>query len=355
MQRDIFQRGSIGLTQVKVVGVGGGGSNTIMRMLDTHIPGVEYYCINTDAHALAAVEGANIIRIGDKLTRGLGAGGRPDIGYQAAQETKETLGEALKGADLVFLTAGMGGGTGTGAAPLVAEMAKSVGALTVAIITTPFSFEGAHRAAIASEGLRALKEQTDTLIVVSNDRLLSLAAEGASVQDAFKKADEVSALAMLAISRIINVPGQINVDFADLKVIMQGAGPGIMALSRGNGQYRVRDAMKTAIANPLLDSTIEGAKGVLFVVTGGPDLTLAEVNEAGQLVADSVDPNAQIFFGMNIRPNGDDSSVEIVMIATHLPSSENGHQYSAPTWKASVAEALPANLPPFMSKPARIR
>lgn len=337
-----------GLTHVKVIGVGGGGCNTVMRILGSKVPGVEFFCANTDANALSSVQGATVIRIGETLTQGYGAGGKMDVGLKAAQESQQALRDALQGANLVFIAAGMGGGTGSGAAPLVAEVAKSLGALTVAIVTTPFSFEGAKRAATATQGMMALKNKVDTLIVVANDRLLALAGEGASVQDAFKKADEVSAQAIIAVSRVINVPGQINVDFADLKVIMSDAGTGIMAIGRANGKDRALKATKAAISNPLLNMSMEGAQGVLFAFTGGPNLGLAEVNECGQLISETVDPDARIFFGMNIDPKmGDD--VELVLIATHLP--ETASAYPAPHLaEHQEASYEPGKLPPFMSR-----
>ncbi len=303
--------------RIKVIGVGGGGSNTVMRILGAKVPGVEFYCANTDTRALSSTHDATMIRLGENLTHGLGAGGNVEIGLKAARESEAAIQGALSGADLVFITAGMGGGTGSGAAPVVAEIASSLGALTVAIVTTPFSFEGPKRAGIANASMMSLESKVDMLIAVSNERLLNLAGKKTSVQEAFKKGDEVSGQAIIAVSRIINVPGQINVDFADLKAILKKAGTGIIATGRGAGEDRAVKATKAAIENPLADISIEGAKGVLFIFTGGPSLGLAEMNEAGRLIADTVDPEAQVFFGMAVDPKmGED--VEVVLVATHL-------------------------------------
>ena len=318
--------GTAGVAQVRVVGVGGGGVNAILRMQGAAVPGVQFLCINTDANSLERAKNMTCVRIGDNLTRGLGAGGNPEVGLKAAAETKDSLTDALRGADLVFLTAGMGGGTGTGAAPLVAEIARNAGALCVAVVTTPFSFEGARRMATATAGLQALKGKVDTLIVIGNDRLLATSPQKMAVQEAFRMADQVVMQAIMAVSRVINVPGDINVDFADVKAIMQDAGSGIMAIGHGQGEHRTLDAARFAIANPLLDTTIEGAKGVLFTVAGGADLTLAEVNAAGQLIAETVDPDAQIFFGMTIDQTPKRANqVEITLIATKLPERAQAH------------------------------
>ena len=314
----------VGAAQIKVIGVGGGGCNAVRRMSEVRIPGVEFLMVNTDVQSLKlATDSTKVIRLGDRVTRGLGAGGDPRIGERAAQETRSTVSEALAGADLVFITAGMGGGTGTGAAPVVAEAAKSQGALAVALVTTPFSFEGARRAMTATTGLAALKDKVDTMILISNDRLLKLAPHGTRIQDAFKMIDEVVMRSILAISRIINVPGEINVDFADIRAILASAGTGIMAIGRGSGEKRTLDASHNALQNPLLDISMQGAKGVLFVVSGGPDLELAEVNAAGELIGRTADPEAQIFFGMDIQPELQ-GNVEITLVATHLPADPGG-------------------------------
>ena len=312
--------GILGTCRIKVVGVGGGGVNAIRRMSSTRVPGVEYVFVNTDVVSRQGVAGVPAIPLGERLTRGLGAGGNPMVGRHAAQETQERLRAHLKGADLVFIAAGMGGGTGTGAAPVVAEYAKEAGAITVAVVTTPFGFEGNKRMTTASNGLKPLQEMIDTLIVVSNDRLMSSVSRGTSVRQAFSMADQVMVRAILGVSRIINTPGEVNVDFADIRVIVKGGGQGIMGIGQGEGEDRVLKAAKAALEHPLVDIKAQGARAVLFVVTGGPDVTIGEMTEAGTYISSVADPDAQIFFGMHTeqgrKANG---PVEMVLIATHLP------------------------------------
>ena len=318
---------------IKVVGIGGGGSNAVNRMIAEGLTGVEFIAINTDAQALMLSQAPTRIRIGDKLTKGLGAGGRPEVGRKAAEESQEELAQALRGADMVFLTAGMGGGTGTGAAPVVAEIAKNVGALTIGVVTKPFRFEGRPRQEIAEQGLEQLKEHVDTLIVIPNDRLLELGDKRMTFEAAFRAADEVLHQGIQGISELITVPGLINLDFADVRTIMADGGAALMAVGYGRGETRAIDAAEHAVASPLLDVTIDGAKGVLFNVTGGSDLTLMEVNEAAEIIAGMVDPNANIIFGAVIDPTMEDE-VRITVIATGFDG-------------VARAQPLPENVKPF--------
>ncbi len=311
----ISDLGIEGFAQIKVVGVGGGGCNAVDRMILSDIRGVEFIAINTDAQALLRSEAPTKLRIGDKLTKGLGAGGNPQVGAKAAEEDLETIQEHLKGADMIFITAGMGGGTGTGAAPKIAEIARALGALTIGVVTKPFPFEGKRRMAIAEEGIQTLKEHVDTLITIPNERLLQIADKKMSLGDAFRLADDVLRQGIQGISDLITVPGLINVDFADVKTIMSNAGSALMAIGRGSGENRAADAARAAIASPLLDINIDGARGILFNVTGGPSLTLHEVSEAAELVAQAADPDANIIFGAVIDPRFEDE-VQVTVIAT---------------------------------------
>jgi cell division protein FtsZ len=301
--------------QIKVVGVGGGGSNAVNRMIQGELRGVEFYVVNTDAQALLYSQAPNRLRIGDKVTKGLGAGGNPVVGLKAAEESSEELYEALRGADMIFITCGMGGGTGTGAAPVIAQIAKELGALTVGVVTRPFSFEGNRRKASADEGIARFKEHVDTLITIPNDRLLQVADRKTSMVDAFRIADEVLRQGIQGISDLITVPGLINLDFADVKSIMSDAGSALMAVGRGAGDNRCVDAAKQAVESPLLELSIEGARGVLFNITGGDDLGILEIYEAAEIIQQAADPEANIIFGAVIDPrlNGD---VKITVIAT---------------------------------------
>ncbi|MEX2430791.1 MAG: cell division protein FtsZ, partial [Dehalococcoidia bacterium] len=287
-----------GLAQVKVIGVGGGGCNAVNRMYKERVPGVEYLAVNTDAQHLLRLDIPVKIRIGDKLTRGLGVGGDPSIGRAAAEESREELYEAVRGADMVFIAGGMGGGTGTGAAPVVAEVAKETGALTIGVVTKPFGFEGRRRAKNAEDGLTALKDHVDTLIVIPNDRLTTMCDESVTAESAFRIADDVLRQGVQSIAELVTVPGEINVDFADVKAIMSGSGPAWMAIGTADGEHRALEAAKAAINSPMLDVSIEGARGVLFNITGGTDLTLKEVQQAADVIARAVDPEANIIFGM---------------------------------------------------------
>lgn len=306
---------SDGLPPIKVVGVGGGGCNAVNRMIAEQIPGVQYVAVNTDAQALQQSPAEVKIRIGEKLTRGLGVGGDPGRGLRAAEESRDELLEAVRGCEMVFVTAGMGGGTGTGASPIVAEVAKEAGALTIGVVTKPFGFEGAKRRNQAEEGIQRLQEKVDTLIVIPNDRLLAICDEKATVEEAFHTADNILQQGIRGISEIITVPGEINLDFADVRKIMSEAGPALMAIGRASGANRAADAARMAITSPLLEVSIDGARGVLFNITGGKNLGLHEINAAAGVIADVVDANAEIIFGTAIDTRLGDE-VQITLIAT---------------------------------------
>ena len=301
--------------KIKVLGLGGGGCNAVNRMVRANIQGVDFIGINTDAQALLLTEAPTRIQIGDKLTRGLGVGGDNALGCKAAEQSRDELRECVAGADMIFLTAGMGGGTGTGTAPVVAELAKEAGALTIAVVTKPFAFEGSHRMAVAEEGMEQLLDKVDTLITVPNDRLLDLCDQRTAVDAAFQMADDVLMHAVQAIAEVITVPGMINLDFADVKAVMKDAGPAWMSFGHGSGQHRACDAAEAALASPLLDVSMDGATGVLFNITGGSSLTLFEVNEAAGIIGKAVDPEANIIFGVSFDPemNGD---IKLTLIAT---------------------------------------
>ncbi len=300
---------------IKVVGVGGGGVNAVNRMIEEGIHGVEFIAVNTDAQALMLSKAPTRVRIGDKLTRGLGSGGNPEIGRKAAEESAEELYNVLKGADMVFITAGLGGGTGTGAAPIVAQAARELGALTIGVVTRPFTFEGSKRMQNAEAGMQKLKEHADTLIVIPNDRLLQIMDKRASLNDAFKMADEVLRQGIQGISELITVPGLINLDFADVKTIMSEGGAALMAVGKASGEDRARIAAEQAISSQLLDITIDGARGVLFNVTGGPSLTLFEVNQAAAIIRETAHPDVNLIFGAVIDPDMGDE-IRITVIAT---------------------------------------
>ncbi|MBE3559103.1 MAG: cell division protein FtsZ [Ktedonobacteraceae bacterium] len=304
-----------GFAQIRVIGVGGGGSNAVNRMIQAGMMGIEFIAINTDAQALLLTEAPVRIRIGDKLTRGLGAGGNPAVGSKAAEENAEEIYEALKGSDMVFITAGMGGGTGTGASPIVAQIAREVGALTVGVVTRPFKFEGKKRQLAAEEGIANLKQHVDTLITVPNDRLLQVADKRTSLTEAFRLADDVLRQGIQGISDLITVPGLINLDFADVKTIMSAAGSALMAIGEASGETRSVDAAQIAISSPLLDIDISGARGVLFNVTGGMDMTLHEVGEAADIISQAAHPEANIIFGA-VQDPAYDGKVRITVIAT---------------------------------------
>jgi len=301
--------------KIKVIGLGGGGSNAITRMVREEIQGVEFIAMNTDAQALAITEAPIRLQLGEKLTKGLGVGGDSSLGQKAAEESREELKELVSGADMVFVTGGMGGGTGTGAAPIIAEIAKQSGALTIAVVTKPFFFEGSHRCQVANEGITRLLGKVDTLIIIPNDRLLDLCDHKTGVDNAFKLADDVLRHGVQAIAEVITTPGLINLDFADVKAVMKEAGPAWMSIGRGSGQNRAIDAANQALASPLLDVSINGSKSVLFNVVGGSSLTLFEVNEAADVIRQAVDPDANIIFGVAHDPDMD-NEVRITLIAT---------------------------------------
>jgi cell division protein FtsZ len=304
-----------GLPPIKVVGVGGGGCNAVNRMVQARIAGVEFVGVNTDAQALMRCEAETRIRIGDRITRGLGVGGDPDRGRAAAEESREELKDALKGADMIFITAGMGGGTGTGGAPMVAQVAKDIGALTVAVVTKPFSFEGQRRRTNAERGIVQLQEEVDTLIVIPNDRLLAVCDQKTTVEQSFMMADDVLRQGIQGISDIITTPGDINLDFADVRRIMSEAGPALMAIGRSSGDNRAVEAAQAAIASPLLDVNIHGARGVLFNVASSGALGLHELNMAAQVIAEVVDPDAEIIFGTTTDPDlGDDVTITLIAV-----------------------------------------
>ncbi|WOB42821.1 cell division protein FtsZ [Thermoleptolyngbya oregonensis NK1-22] len=309
------------LARIKVIGVGGGGCNAINRMIASQVSGVEFWSVNTDAQALTNAATPNRLQVGKKLTRGLGAGGHPPVGEKAAEESRDEIATALEGADLVFITAGMGGGTGTGAAPIVAEVAKEVGALTVGVVTRPFTFEGKRRTSQAEEGIGALQSRVDTLIVIPNDKLLTVISAETPVQDAFRVADDILRQGVQGISDIITIPGLVNVDFADVRAVMADAGSALMGIGIGTGKSRAREAATAAISSPLLESSIDGARGVVFNIRGGSDLTLHEVNAAAEIIYEAVDPNANIIFGAVIddRLQGE---VQITVIATGFAPGE---------------------------------
>ncbi len=306
--------------RIKVVGVGGGGCNAVNRMIGEGLQGIEFITVNTDAQALLLSQASTRVRIGDKSTRGLGAGGNPEMGRKAAEESAEELYEVLKGSDMVFVTAGLGGGTGTGAAPIISQIAREVGALTIGVVTRPFSFEGARRAKSAEEGIAKLKEQADTLIVIPNDRLLQIVDKRAGLKEAFSIADDVLRQGIQGISELITVPGLINLDFADVKAIMSEGGAALMAVGRAKGEDRARAAAEMAISSQLLDITINGARGILFNVTGGSDLTLYEVTEAAAIIKETAHPEVNMIFGAVIDPNLKDE-IRITVIATGFDRS----------------------------------
>jgi cell division protein FtsZ len=304
------------LAVIKVVGVGGGGTNAVSRMIDAGLRGVEFVAANTDSQALGMVDADIKLNIGHEATKGLGAGANPDVGFSAAAESRDDIKEALKGADMVFVTAGEGGGTGTGAAPVIAEIAKNeIGALTVGVVTKPFTFEGSRRMQQAEEGIARLREVVDTLIVIPNERLLGMVERRTSIMDAFREADNVLRQGVQGITDLITIPGLINLDFADVRTIMEDAGSALMGIGTSNGESRAADAARNAISSPLLEESVDGAQGIIFNITGGKDLGLFEVNEAAEVIHDAADPNANIIFGAVIDEHGSDD-VRVTVIAT---------------------------------------
>ena len=336
---------------IKVVGIGGGGSNAVNRMIRAELLGVEFIAVNTDAQALLLSDAPHKLRIGDKVTKGLGSGADPTVGRKSAEDDSEKLYEALKEADMVFVTAGMGGGTGTGAAPIIAEIAKDVGALTVAVVTKPFSFEGAKRRLLAEQGIAELVDKVDTLITIPNDRLLQVVEKKTSMVDAFRIVDDVLRQGVQGISDLITVPGLINLDFADVKTIMTNAGSALMGIGHGSGESRAADAARQAIMSPLLEQSIDGARGVLFTITGGPDLTLFEVNEAAEIIHAAADPEANIIFGAVIdeRMGGE---VKISVIATAFEQARAIRRLEGPMYKRQAPSVEQRAAPAVAVAPA---
>jgi cell division protein FtsZ len=333
--------------QIKVVGVGGGGGNAVNRMINEGLGGVEFISINTDNQALMLSKAKTRVRIGDKLTRGLGAGGNPEIGHKAAEESADELYEVLRGADMVFIACGMGGGTGTGASPIVAQIAKELGALTIGVVTRPFTFEGARRTQAAEAGIEALKSQVDTLIVIPNDRLAQIADKRATLQQAFSLADDVLRQGIQGISELITVPALINLDFADVRTIMSEGGAALMAVGRATGDDRARKAADAAISSSLLDVTIDGARGILFNITGGSDMTLFEINEAAAIIKESAHPDVNLIFGAQVDESMGDE-VRITVIAT-------GFEHSRVARRIDAQSAMPLRQPvqqPRIASPA---
>jgi cell division protein FtsZ len=336
--------------RIKVVGVGGGGCNAVDRMIDEGLKGVDFVAVNTDAQALTLSKAPTRVRIGEKLTRGLGSGGDPETGRKAAEESAEELYSVLKGSDMVFITAGMGGGTGTGGAPIVAQIAKEVGALTIGVVTRPFTFEGARRIQAAEAGITKLKEQADTLIVIPNDRLLQIVDKRANLQQAFRMADDVLRQGVQGISELITVPGLINLDFADVRTIMSEGGAALMAVGVGKGEDAARIAAEQAISSQLLDITIDGARGILFNVTGGPELTLFEVNQAAAIIKETAHPDVNLIFGAVIDPNLKDE-VRITVIATGFERSGVPRRVVEPV--SSESRSAPSSATSPSGQPSR--
>jgi len=346
-----------GLPPIKVVGVGGGGCNAVSRMMSERIPGVQLVAVNTDGQALAGTEAHMRIRIGEKLTKGLGVGGDPGKGQRAAEESRDEIHDAILGAEMVFVTAGMGGGTGTGASSIVAEVARETGALTIGVVTKPFGFEGSKRRQQADEGINQLRSKVDTLIVIPNDRLLAVCDVGTTLDEAFRVADDVLRQGIQGISEIILLPGEINLDFADVRKIMGEAGQALLAIGRGSGENRAVEATKAAISSPLLDVSINGARGVLFNITGARNLGLHELNMAAQIIAEVVDPEAEIIFGTATDPNLGDE-VKVTIIATGFVTAEmqgmpeERYRVLRPEAMAAVADT---ELPTFLRRTVAAR
>jgi len=340
---DMVQEINAGAPNIKVMGIGGGGSNAVSRMFKDKLPVVEYFSVNTDAQHLFRCEVSHRLAIGQNLTRGLGTGANPDLGRQAAEESRHDIEKALEGADMVFLAVGMGGGTGTGASPVIAQIAKESGALTVAVVSRPFSFEANLRKKNAEEGIARLKDQVDTLIVIDNDRLLQLNSNGEKTytwEDALKMADSVLQQGIQAIAEVVTVPGEINVDFADVRTILNNAGPAWLAIGRGKGENRAVDAAREATKSPLLDISMDGARRILFVITGGPTLTLQEVQDAARVIQDLADPDANIIFG-TCRDSKMDDEVKITMVAASFPVVAENQQLREDELERLLQDVIP--------------
>lgn len=348
----MLDSGTTYLAVIKVVGIGGGGVNAVNRMIDANIHGVEFIAMNTDSQALLMSDADYKVHLGGNLTKGLGAGSDPEIGYQAAEESRDEIKESLKGADMVFITAGKGGGTGTGGAPVVAEISKEAGALTVGVVTKPFSFEGLKRSTQAEEGIQKLKEKVDTLIVIPNDRLLQVVENNTSIVEAFKIADDVLRQGVQGVTDLITVPGLINLDFADIRTIMTNAGSALMGIGVASGEGRAPAAAKAAVSSPLLEASIEGAKGVLLNISGGSSLGLYEVNEAAEIISSAAHPEANIIFGAVIEDSLGDE-VKVTVIATGFDRKKKREEKEA---FVRGKEELPAfesddlDIPTFLRK-----
>ena len=340
------------LAVIKVVGVGGGGTNAVNRMVDAGLKGVEFISVNTDAQALQMTDADIKLQLGGQLTRGLGAGASPEIGQGAASESRDEIKEALKGADMVFITAGEGGGTGTGAAPVIAEVAKNeIGALTVGVVTRPFGFEGGRRTRQAAEGIDRLREQVDTLIVIPNEKLLAIVERRTSILDAFREADNVLRQGVQGITDLITTPGLINLDFADVRTIMRDAGSALMGIGTSAGENRASEAASNAISSPLLEQSVEGATGILLNITGGNDLGLFEVNEAAEIIQSAADRNSNIIFGAVIDEDLDDE-VRVTVIATGF---DGGGPPPSPVPRFETERDRPQSRSPRREEPSRSR
>ncbi len=347
------------IARIKVVGIGGGGSNAVSRMFRERIPGVEYIVVNTDSQALIRSDVPLKVRIGDQLTQGKGVGGIPELGAKSAEESREDLYEIIRDSDMVFISGGMGGGTGTGAAPIIAQIAKETGALTVAVVTKPFEFEGLRRTRVAEEGIKRLREHTDTLLVIPNERLHVIAEEAITAENAFRMADDVLRIGVQSIAELVTVAGDINLDFADVNAIMRDSGPAWMSIGWGIGEHRAREAAQHAITNPLLDVSIEGARGVLFNITGGSDLKLSELHEAAEVIQRVVDPEANIIFGM-VTDLKMENEIKLTIIATGFPDGDTLGEREVHIDRL-LSEALATgddgdlDLPPFLRRYSRAR
>ncbi len=343
---DLYSNQAESFARIKVIGVGGGGCNAVNRMIEEGLSGIEFITVNTDAQALLLSKAPTRVRIGDKSTRGLGAGGNPEVGRKAAEESAEELYEVLKGSDMVFVTAGLGGGTGTGAAPIVAQIAKEVGALTIGVVTRPFTFEGMRRQQAAESGIAKLKEHADTLIVIPNDRLLQIVDKRVTLQEAFRTADDVLRQGIQGISELITVPGLINLDFADVRAIMSEGGAALMAVGHASGEDRARIAAEMAISSQLLDITIDGARGILFNVTGGNSLTLFEVNQAAAIIKETAHPDVNLIFGAVVDPNmGDEIRITVIATGFDRPSVRSPLVEPRPAQKKEETASFPASSP----------